>query len=83
MADFEMRRNRTEHGLEFERNGFNDHRNYSEGSFKPKKDTQVIRVQRMAVLLLHTNHDISSIRSWAGNHSRYDNCANHYREITV
>ena len=43
MAGFEMRRIRN--GLEFERNGFNDRKNFSEGSFKPKKDIQIIQVQ--------------------------------------
>ena len=32
--------------LEFERNGFAKCNNFSEGSFKPKEDTQVIRVRR-------------------------------------
>ena len=37
------KRGELESGLEFERNGFDDGKNFSEGSFK--KGTQVIRVQ--------------------------------------
>ena len=39
------KRGELEIGLEFERNGFDDRKNFSKGSFKRKKDTQVIRVQ--------------------------------------
>ena len=49
-------------GLEFERNGFNDRKTFSEGSFKPKKDIQIIQAQRSKVLLLHTKCDISRAR---------------------
>ena len=64
MADFETRRIRN--GLEFECNGFNDRKNFSKGSFKPKKDIQIIQVQGSIVLLLYTNRDVSSIRYIAG-----------------
>ena len=46
MADFERRQ--IEIGLEFVRWSFAEHNNFSEGSFKPKKDAQVIRVRGAA-----------------------------------
>ena len=48
-------------GLEFQCYGFDDLKNFSGGSFKPKKDIQTVQVQELAVLLLCTNRDISSI----------------------
>ena len=80
------KRGEFEIGLEFECNSFDNHKNFSEGSLKPKKDFQIIQVQGLAVLLLHTNCDISSIiMIYCGldNHLRYDNCVNHYRDIIV
>ena len=60
MADFKTQRIRI--GLEFECNGFDDHENFNEGSFKPKKDVLIIQVQGSAVLLLYTNCNISLIQ---------------------
>ena len=46
MADFERRQ--LEFGLEFVRWSFDERNNFSEGSSKPKKDVQVIRVRGAA-----------------------------------
>ena len=46
MADFE--RGQFEIGLEFVRWSFAERNNFSEGSFEPKKDAQVIRVRGAA-----------------------------------
>ena len=46
MADFERRQFET--GLEFVHWSFAERNNFSEGSSEPKKDAQVIRVQRVA-----------------------------------
>ena len=46
MADFERRQ--LEFGLEFVRWSSDERNNFSEGSFKPKKDVQVIRVRGAA-----------------------------------
>ena len=46
MADFERRQ--LEFGLEFVRWSSDEQNNFSEGSSKPKKDVQVIRVQGAA-----------------------------------
>ena len=63
MAD--LKRGELEIRLEFECNCFDHRKNDSEGSFKSEKDTQVIRVQGVVVLLLHTNCDIVGWKSFA------------------
>ena len=60
------KRRELEIGLEFKRNGLDGRKNYSKGSFKPKKDTQVIRVERIAVLLLHTNRNTYIVNTTVG-----------------
>ena len=51
MADFERRQ--LEFGLEFVRWSSDERNNFSEGSFKPKKDVQVIRVRGAHIIYIY------------------------------
>ena len=55
------KRGESEIGLEFERNGFDECKNFSEGSFKLRKVTQVIREQGAPQLELVVLRVLSSI----------------------
>ena len=79
MADFKTQRIRN--GLEFECICFNDRKNFSEGSFKPKKDIQIIQVQCYCFTptAMYRQYEISR----AGQSLRYDDRVNHYRHIIV
>ena len=56
------KRGESEIGLESERNGFDECKNFSKGSFKLRKDTQVIRERGVAQLELVVLRVLSSGR---------------------
>ena len=65
MADFERRQ--FEIGLKFMCRSFAElNNNFSEGSSKPKKDTQVIQVRGAAApRVFNSNYLFQSLRSWS------------------